>query len=209
MYWQLIVWGIVIGVAVAAPIGPINLMAIRNTLTHGFWAGLFTGTGAVLGDGTFAVFAAFGITAVSEFVIGYATWIQSIGGVILTAVGLRIMLSKPQVTGLDGEVKRLKPGALVVSTYVLTITNPATMMGFLAIFGGVGNLVSRPGDYAGAGAMVAAVMFGSFLWWLTVSWFASLFRRRIAENGLRAVNLVSGAVIVCFGLGIFVKLLWS
>ena len=209
MYWQLIVWGVVIGVAVAAPIGPINLMAIRNTLTHGFWAGLFTGTGAVLGDGTFAVFAAFGITAVSEFIIGYATWIQAVGGIILTAVGLRIMLSKPQVTGLNGEVKRLQPGALVVSTYVLTITNPATMMGFLAIFGGVGNLVSRPGDYAGAGVMVAAVMFGSFLWWLTVSWFASLFRRRIAENGLRVVNLVSGAVIVCFGLGIFVKLLWG
>ena len=209
MYWQLIVWGVVIGVAVAAPIGPINLMAIRNTLTHGFWAGLFTGTGAVLGDGTFAVFAAFGITAVSEFIIGYATWIQAIGGAILTVVGLRIMRSQPQVTGLDGEAKRLRPGALVVSTYVLTITNPATMMGFLAIFGGVGNLVSRPGDYAGAGAMVAAVMFGSFLWWLTVSWFASLFRRRIAENGLRVVNLVSGAVIVCFGLGIFVKLLWS
>ena len=209
MYWQLIVWGVVIGVAVAAPIGPINLMAIRNTLTHGFWAGLFTGTGAVLGDGTFAVFAAFGITAVSEFIIGYATWIQAVGGAILTAVGVRIMLSKPQVTVLDGEAKRLRSGALVVSTYVLTITNPATMMGFLAIFGGVGNLVSRPGDYAGAGAMVAAVMFGSFLWWLTVSWFASLFRRRIAENGLRMINLVSGAVIVCFGLGIFVKLLWG
>ena len=206
MYWQLMVWGVVIGVAVAAPIGPINLMAIRNTLTHGFWAGLFTGTGAVLGDGTFAVFAAFGITAVSEFVIGYATWIQLVGGIILTAVGLKIMFAKPQANGLNGETKRLKSGALVASTYVLTITNPATMMGFLAIFGGVGNLVSRPGDYAGAGAMVAAVMFGSFLWWLTVSWFTSLFRRRIAENGLRVVNLVSGAVIVCFGVGIFVKL---
>jgi len=206
MYWQLMVWGVVIGVAVAAPIGPINLMAIRNTLTHGFWAGLFTGTGAVLGDGTFAVFAAFGITAVSEFVIGYATWIQLVGGVILTAVGLRIMLAKPVMNGLNGEAKRIRPTALVASTYVLTITNPATMMGFLAIFGGVGNLVSRPGDYAGAGAMVAAVMFGSFLWWLTVSWFASLFRRRIAENGLRVVNLISGAVIVCFGVGIFVKL---
>ena len=138
MYWQLMVWGVVIGVAVAAPIGPINLMAIRNTLNHGFWAGLFTGTGAVLGDGTFAVFAAFGITAVSEFIIGYATWIQLVGGIILTAVGLSIMLATPAENGLEGEVTRLRPGALVASTYVLTITNPATMMGFIAIFGGSG-----------------------------------------------------------------------
>lgn len=209
MDWQLIASGVVIGVAVAAPIGPINLMAIRNTLANGFWAGVFTGTGAVLGDGTFAAFAAFGITAVSAFVIDYGTWIQAGGGLILIIIGLHIMLSAPTLSDGEGKPSSRRSLALIGTTYVLTITNPATMMGFLAIFSGVGNLVSRPGDYAGATAMVAAVMAGSFLWWLAVSWFASLFRERIAGGGLKYINLGSGAVIVLFGGAIFARLLWG
>lgn len=206
MDWQVIASGVVIGIAVAAPIGPINLMAIRNTLSHGFPAGVFTGTGAVLGDGTFAVFAAFGITAVSQFVIAYASWIQAIGGIILIATGLHIIRS-PAILPEDApEPLHSRPLALVGTTYVLTITNPATLMAFIAIFGGVGNLVSRPGDYAGAGAMVAAVMTGSLLWWLIVSWLASLLRERVAEKALRYVNWGSGAVIVLFGGAIFVRL---
>ena len=209
MDWHLIVSGVAIGIAVAAPIGPINLMAIRNTLSHGFLAGVFTGTGAVLGDGTFAVFAAFGITAVSEFVVDWATWIQAGGGLILIAVGLQIVFSSP--AALEGEMEppHKRAAAMVGATYILTITNPATLMGFIAIFGGVGNLVSRPGDYAGATAMVAAVMLGSLMWWLIVSWLTSLFRDRVARSGLRYINWGSGAVIVLFGLAIFVRLLWA
>ena len=206
MDWQLIASGFVIGIAVAAPIGPINLMAIRNTLSHGFAAGVFTGTGAVLGDGTFAVFAAFGITAVSQFVIGYAVWIQAVGGIILIATGFHIMRAPPDLGGGAPDPPRSRPLALVGATYVLTITNPATMMGFIAIFGGVGNLVSKPGDYAGATAMVAAVMLGSLAWWLFVSWLASLLRERLAARALKHVNWGSGAVIVLFGLAIFVRL---
>ncbi len=209
MDWQLIASGVVIGIAVAAPIGPINLMAIRNTLANGFWAGVFTGTGAVLGDGTFAAFAAFGITAVSAFVSDYATWIQAGGGLILIIIGLQIMLSAPTPSNGEDKPSSRRSLAMIGTTYVLTITNPATMMGFLAIFSGVGNLVSRPGDYAGATAMVAAVMAGSFLWWLIVSWFASLFRERIAGGGLKYINWVSGAVIVLFGVAIFVRLFWG
>ena len=135
MDWQLIASGIVIGIAVAAPIGPINLMAIRNTLSHGFLSGVFTGTGAVLGDGTFAVFAAFGITSVSQFVIDYATWIQAVGGVILIATGLHIVRAPAELSADMPAPSQHRPAAMVGATYLLTITNPATLMGFIAIFG--------------------------------------------------------------------------
>jgi len=206
MDWQVIASGFVIGIAVAAPIGPINLMAIRNTLAHGMPAGVFTGTGAVLGDGTFAVFAAFGITAVSRFVIDFATYIQGVGGLILMAVGLHIMRAPQVLHDRKPAAPGRRPMALIGTTYLLTITNPATLMGFIAIFGGVGNLVSRPGDYAGAAAMVAAVMGGSLAWWFVISWLASLLRERLAQGALRYVNWGSGAVIVLFGLAIFVRL---
>jgi threonine/homoserine/homoserine lactone efflux protein len=206
--WQLCAAGVLIGIAVAAPIGPINLMAIRNTLRGGFWHGLFTGLGAVLGDGTFAVVAAFGLTAVSAFVLDYASWIQISGALILIAVGVRTIFAPPADVSTAEATASRKSAVLVATTYVLTITNPATMMGFIAIFSGVGGLVSRPGDYIAAGAMVAAVMLGSTLWWVTIAWLSSLMQARIAGDWLKYINWGSGAVIALFGAGVLVKALW-
>jgi len=85
--WQLVLTGLVIGVAVAAPIGPINIMCIQRSLKYGFSAGLFTGMGAVLGDGMFAAVAAFSITSVSGFLLGHSYWIEIAGGLFLIGLG--------------------------------------------------------------------------------------------------------------------------
>lgn len=203
--WQLIAAGIGIGIMVAAPIGPINLMAIRSTLSSGFWSGVFTGVGAVLGDGTFAIVAAFGLTAVSSFIMVHATWIYIAGGLIMFSVGIRTIVAKVDDTALEAPGTSARSLALVGGTYLLTVTNPATMIAFIAIFGGVSDLVSEPGDYVGASLMVAAVMAGSLIWWLFLSWIASLFKARMSGGWLKYINWGSGAVIAAFGLGVLLR----
>ncbi len=200
--WQLLISGVVIGLAVAAPIGPINLMAIRNTLRGGFWDGVFTGLGAVLGDGTFAVVAAFGLTAVSGLVMAQAHWIQGIGGAVLIAVGVHTILTASQTPRAAQDTGARRSLALVATTYLLTITNPATMMGFIAIFSGLGGFVSAPGNYAAAALLVGAVMLGSLLWWIIVSWLASLLEARMGEGWMKYINWSAGAVIAIFGAGV-------
>lgn len=209
---QLFGAGVVIGIAVAAPIGPINLMAIRNTLAGGFWRGVSTGAGAVLGDGSFAAVAAFGLTAISEFVLGYATWIQLAGGLLLIGVGLHTMFMHEAALPVDAPVPANGRGsralALLGATYLLTVTNPATMMGFIAIFSGVGGLVARPGDYGAAATMVGAVMAGSLAWWFAIAWITSRLQARMANGWFKYVNWGSGAVIVLFGAGVLARLAW-
>ena len=214
MDWSLLLTGLAIGVAVAAPIGPINLMCIQRSLTHGFAAGLAVGIGAVMGDGTFAMISAFGLTWVSNLVAGHTDWISGIGGSFLLAIGVRTMLiqpvgrapglANPNSTASAAGIAWVPLGRMIGTTFLLTITNPATMLGFLAIFSGVGGLVVVPGSYGSATVLVGAVMGGSLLWWVAVSRVVSLVRARFSSAGLLIINRVAGAVIALFGLAALV-----
>lgn len=223
MDWGLIVIGIGIGIAVAAPIGPINVMVIRSVLQNGYRSGLATGSGAVLGDGLFALVAAFGITAVSDFIAHYESMISLVGGIVLLALGLRTITAAPSVrindlppppAGSDGsppadQDRKLGNHATTLgTTFILTITNPATLMGFLFIFGSVGGLAAHD-SYLQAGLLVCAVMLGSFLWWVTLSAIVSYFRERLSSRGLRMVNIISGTLIAAFGVFVLLRTLWT
>ncbi|WP_137390027.1 LysE family translocator [Rhodoligotrophos defluvii] len=215
MDWALILSGIGIGIAVAAPIGPINVMVINAALRRGFRSGVSTGSGAVLGDGCFALIAAFGLTAVSDFIEHYDRAIAAFGGVVLLVLGVRTMVAPAQlsVDNLDAAMPA-RPDlgnhvATLGTTLLLTITNPATLMGFIFIFSSASGLVSEDESYAHATALVLAVMGGSLLWWIVLSAIVSHFRDRLSSRALRIVNAVSGGLIAGFGGFVLARSLWQ
>jgi len=203
--WQLVLTGIVIGVAVAAPIGPINIMCIQRSLKYGFSAGLFTGMGAVLGDGMFAVVTAFSITSISGFLLGYSYWIEIAGGLFLIGLGWRSLLTEtafeptPQGMGIIGNT------ALVGTTFFMTITNPAMVLGFAAFFGSVGGWIDFPKNYWEGAVLVAAVMTGSFLWWIFLAGIIHHFRSKMGQSVIATVNRVSGCIFVLIGVAVLLR----
>ena len=203
----LILSGLLIGVAVAAPIGPVNLICIRRTLKYGMLNGFVSGAGAAVGDGVFAIVAAFGVTAVISFVAAYSGWLQLIGGVFLLGLGVRTWFDHPHLDDKlpEGSLGDLLP--VISVTFFLTITNPATMLGFIAIFGGVADFTIGTEDYMRASILVASVIGGSVLWWAAITGFVSLFRDRMTDTGLAILNKVSAVIIVLFGAGILARLL--
>ena len=200
MEWGLLFTGVLIGIAVAAPIGPINLMCIQRTLQGGFWAGLATGIGAVLGDGLFAVVSAFGVNWIAQLVAEHKAWLQGAGGLIMVLMGVITIMAKPASAAPTIDRPWLVHGGLIGTTFLLTITNPATLFGFAAIFSGLGSLASLPSSTALAAQLVAAVMVGSLLWWVFVSQIVNLFRERFSSQTLIYINRVSGLIILVFGL---------
>lgn len=205
----LILSGLLIGVAVAAPIGPVNLICIRRTLKYGMLNGFASGAGAAVGDGVFAIVAAFGVTAVISFVAAYSGWLQLVGGVFLLGLGVRTWFDHPHLDDKlpDGSLGDLLP--VISVTFFLTITNPATMLGFIAIFGGVADFTIGTEDYMRASILVASVIGGSVLWWAAITGFVSLFRDRMTDTGLALLNKISAVIIVLFGAGILGRLLLS
>ena len=208
MNLEIIFTGIVIGLAVAAPIGPINLMCIQRSLQHGFLAGLLTGAGAVAGDGVFAAVSAFGLAAISGMVTAYSGWIEALGGLLLLVMGIRVfILTPPSARSTAPPPGLVRHAGLFSGTFLLTITNPATMLGFIALFG-AGGLVRSPGNYGAAALMVLSVMAGSLIWWVIVSSTVSRYRSRFSSSTMRKIDHISGLLILGFAVFVLARLGW-
>jgi threonine/homoserine/homoserine lactone efflux protein len=192
--------GILIGIVVSAPVGPVNVICIGRALRFGFWPAVLGGVGAAVGDGVLALVAAFGISAASEAVAHHDHIIKLVGGAILILFGLRVMLMTPH-----GSVRadaHMADSALriVPATFLITITNPGALLGFLAIFGGIiGNSMLPEGDYTAAGLMVLSVSGGALLWWTGLAAFVSRIRHLVSDRTLRRINVVSGVLLAAFG----------
>lgn len=192
----LLLRGLIIGFSIAAPVGPIGVLVIRRTLSDGRVAGLVTGLGAATADALYGCIGAFGLTLVSGALLGGQLWLRVVGGLFLCYLGYRTFTAPPaeRAAAVTGATLLRSYGA----TFLLTLTNPATILSFAAVFAGLG-LGNTGGQYSAALVLVAGVFAGSALWWLLLSAGVSWARALISVDVLRWVNRVAGAVILGFG----------
>ena len=187
--------GLLIGLSIAAPVGPIGVLCIRRTLADGRAAGFASGLGAATADALFGCVAGFGLTFISGVLLAQQGWFRLIGGLFLCYLGVKTLLSRPAEVAATAQGKGLL-GAYT-STLFLTATNPMTIFAFAAIYAGLG---AATGGYSAALTLVAGVFTGSALWWLLLSGGVSLFRAKFDARSLLWVNRISGVVIVGFGI---------
>lgn len=200
LWWR----GVVMGFAIAAPVGPIGLLCIQRTLDGGALRGLVSGLGAATADAIYGVIAAFGLTVIAAFLMEQRVWLAALGGAFLCYLGVRTVLARPATQAARSESAGLM-GAYA-STFILTSTNPMTVFSFLAIFAGMG-LAGRQGDYAAAGVLVLGVFCGSAAWWLLLSGGVARLRRWFTPAALQWVNRLAGVVILAFGVWMLAGLL--
>lgn len=189
--------GLIIGFSIAAPVGPIGVLCIRRTLTEGRVSGFVSGLGAATADAIYGGIAGFGLAFISTFLVGQQLWLHLIGGAFLCYLGIKTLLAKP--TEQEASAKGNGIIGNYASTFFLTLTNPMTIISFVAIFAGLG-LAYTSSDYASAGILVLGVFIGSALWWFFLSGGVGLFREKFDRRGLKWVNIISGAIIMGFGL---------
>ncbi|KPV49133.1 lysine transporter LysE [Kouleothrix aurantiaca] len=199
----LLLKGLLIGFSIAAPVGPIGALCIRRTLANGRAAGLVSGLGAATADAIYGCIAGFGLTFISSLLISQQLWLKLIGGAFLCYLGVRTLLARPSAQAANASGAGLL-GAYA-STFFLTLTNPTTILSFLAVFAGLG-LASAAGSYGAAGLLVLGVFIGSALWWLLLSGGVGLLRARVTPATLVWVNRVSGIIILLFGVGALASL---
>ena len=157
--------------------------------------GLATGLGAATADAVYGAIAGFGLTVVSSALVAQRAWLGLLGGAFLCYLGVRTFASEPRPMGTDA----IRSGLLsaYASTFLLTLTNPMTILSFVAIFAGLG--LGTSGDTASAVALVGGVFLGSALWWLLLSGAAAWLGSRVGSGWMRLVNRVSGVIVFAFG----------
>jgi threonine/homoserine/homoserine lactone efflux protein len=208
---RLAIGGVLIGLVVAAPIGAVNLVCIRRTLAFGQVNGFLSGLGAALGDAVFAIVAAYGLSAISDLLMRYEFWIKMPGGLLLVALGAHTFYSDPPHLAVRDGNCAVPKGTddlphTIVSTFFLTVSNPATLVAFTAIIAGAANDLGYRHSSASAGLLVLSVFAGSSLWWFLITTLIGVLHGQISDAWLRRINRISGVLIGLFGFALVVSL---
>mgnify|MGYP001199924064 CR=1 FL=1 len=190
--------GLILGFAIAAPVGPIGLLCIQRTLNQGRLVGLLSGLGAATADAIYGAIAAFGLSLLTGFLVEQQMWLGLAGGLFLCYLGVRTVTAAPAAQAAATVESRSLLGAYG-TTLALTLTNPMTILAFVAIFAGAG-LATTGGGSIAALLLVAGVFCGSAAWWLLLSFGVSLLRGFVTAPVLRWINRIAGGVIVAFGV---------
>lgn len=193
----------VIGLVTVAPLGPVNIIVIRSALRRGLPAGLLAGVGSVAGDGIFAGFAAYGVRWVEALVLHHALALQVGCGLILAIMGVRTAhRSRLSAAKLNQPLGLRKATLAFLTTFGLTVTNPATLFGFLGLFGSLSTYLDLGSAPYRPAIAVLGVMLGSFAWWFVLSLLTARLKNRLTPTVLERINRWAGIAIALFGFAL-------
>ncbi len=197
----LLIKGIVAGFSIAAPVGAIGFLCIQQTLRGGVFLGLVSGLGAATADTVYGILVALGAHASQVWLLSYKSQLTLLGGLFLCYLGIKKIISKPH-SSFSQPIKSEWWKAYVI-TFFLTLTNPATILDFAALFTGLNIAVS--GNFESL-MFVAGVFIGSAAWWFTLCSVVWVFRGKISEPVFRYINYVAGLLIFSFGVYALISL---
>ena len=188
-----------IGLSIAAPVGPIGLLCIQRTLLHGKSIGFVSGLGAAAADGVYGAIGAFGLAAIMQFFVALSTPLAVGGAAFLGWMGLAMMRAGGASEAADPAAAApdvARPLRAFASVFVLTLANPLTILSFIAVFAAIGGAGAPDGS--GAFAMVLGVFAGSALWWFGLAFGVAALRHKISRPVLQQINCVAGGFLLLF-----------
>jgi threonine/homoserine/homoserine lactone efflux protein len=202
MDYVLFIKGIVIGVLIAVPVGPVAVLCIQRTLLEGRRYGLLSGLGAALADTLYGAIAALGVGAIAQGLLTHEYWFRLFGGMLLIFVGIRAF--KAKVKPPSNEQIMVRGVRSLTSAFLITLTNPMTVIAFMTIFAAAGVITVGTPDWNGL-LLIAGVFLGSGLWWTFLTMLAAFFRNKIDAVHLPMLNRISGFIIITFAVGVIVS----
>ncbi len=198
MWFEIFFRGILIGLAASIPLGPIGILCIQRTLSKNQKSGFISGLGAATTDTLFAMIAFFSLSVVMSFIESNMTWIKIVGGICIIAVGANIFFSNPVVQIRRNRAGKSNPWQDYVSVILFTITNPAYILVFVALFAAFGISNDSLGEVSGM-SMIVGIFAGCSLWWFALTTTVNLLRKKFRPRHLLWMNRISGALIMLLG----------
>ncbi|WP_022726693.1 LysE family translocator [Fodinicurvata sediminis] len=192
----LFIQALVIGFALAIPLGPIGLLCIERTLSRGIGAGLSTGLGVAVADAIFAALVAYGARWVADEMLPYRDLLRYAGGLVIILLGVRTCLQSPK-TRLPRGVSL--SGSTFLTSFMLTLANPLVLVGFIAIFAALdlGEVIQSNQQ---ALQVIGGIFLGSMVWWLCLTGLMAAIRHHLGQRTLVWLNRGAGAVLILLGI---------
>lgn len=204
MDFHLVIKGFLIGISIAAPVGPIGILCIRRTIADGRISGLVSGLGAAFADTFFASIAGLSLTSISGFLLAHLVFIRLLGGFFLCFLGIKTFKTIPTLEKSDHIHENLI--GKFISTFLLTLSNPLTILAFASVFTGFGILYGNDNQTSPIN-LILGVFLGSTSWWLILSFVVSVIRQQLDFGKLVWINRASGTLIFIFGMIALISIL--
>ena len=205
VFTELFIKGIIIGLLVSVPLGPVGVLCIQRTLNKGRLAGLVSGLGAAAADTIFAIIAGFGLTIIINFIEERHVYFQIIGGLFVLYIGMRIFYTNPVKQLKLQRLKRTQLSQDFVSVFLLTLSNPMAIFLFLAIMAAI-KVASDKLSIIEISLLTAGIATGAIFWWFVLSSIANRFRKKIRLRSIWWMNKITGSMVFLFGLLVLISL---
>lgn len=207
MDFELLLTGMAIGLAMTAPLGPVNILVIRNAIRRGFAMAFLVGLGAVVADCLYAVAAAYGVSSIARIITTYANPLMMAGGLLLVVMGVRLARKRTGFGAViqEGPARSGQVAGRMLGAFTLTLTNPGEFFGFLAIFSTMNAILRLHENALRPPTVVLGVVLGGALWWLFLSFTVSRFRERISDTLFQRINRWTGVLIAAFGFALLME----
>jgi threonine/homoserine/homoserine lactone efflux protein len=202
--WYILFQGFAIGLVVALPIGPLNILCISRTLQGGFKAGAPVLLGTSLADASYAAVAVLGLSVVSDFLINYQFGLRLFGGLVLLWMGMKAFKVEPSAA-VDIKIKKLGFIKDIVVVYLITISSPLTIVSFAALFASIG-MESFQHNNHGALSLILGVLLGTASWMLLLTLLSVFARQKVSDGLLVQLNRFGGLVLLGFAMALFLSL---
>lgn len=192
---DLLVKGLIVGVVVSAPLGPVGVLCIQRTLNKGRWYGFVTGLGAALSDICYALITGYGMSFMDVFLTKNQVLLQIIGSVMLFVFGIYTFRSNP--------VQSIRPVSSAPGSYLhnfvtaffVTFSNPLIIFLFIGLFARFSFVM--PGSPLGFQLVgYLAIILGALLWWFSITYFVNKVRTRFNLRGIWMLNRIIGIVVI-------------
>lgn len=199
MLLELIVKGLIIGIIVSAPMGPIGVLCVQRTLNRGRMHGFVTGLGAVVSDLIYAVVTGWGMNFVIDFIEAHRTIIQLCGSVFLFIFSYYVFRSNPLKQLSKQSIKTKPYWTDFVSSFFLTLSNVAIIFFYIALYARF-NFISPEHPVIFETIGIVCIGIGAIMWWLFMSWLVHKLRERFNMRGLKLFNILLGSILVIIGI---------
>jgi threonine/homoserine/homoserine lactone efflux protein len=205
MAFALIIKGILMGLLVSVPPGPVGAMCIKRTMSRGIRSGVVSGIGAASADTLYALVAGLGLSYVINFIEKEQYWIQLIGSIIIMGIAIKMFYTNPAVEFRNNRTRRSKPMEEYLSIFLVTLSNPMVVFIFIAMFAGFNMLDGNTNPFITL-FLIGGVFAGAMLWWFILSLTVNRFRNRIRLKNIWWMNKILGVIVFICGLVIIIKL---
>lgn len=196
---------IILGISIAAPVGPISTLAIKNCLTRGFKIGFATSFGASITEGFYGFVATGGLVFVSKFLTTYTSEVKLISGVALILLALHEIKTAKNFSFEEIKMKKSGFFKTMFFTSFLTLGSPMTIILFIGVFATMTGTVLTPNEMA---VTVFGIFSGSVIWAFILCGTVSRLHHKLSKKMMTNVKILAATVIGSFGFyGIYSALL--